>query len=93
LKGLIRVARKFKNINYTDRRLIAELLTSGLNAYDIAERVSVAPASIYRELRRGLTGDFDEAGRLIYDPDIAEATTKINRRRSGREPRQIVGRT
>jgi IS30 family transposase len=85
------MAGKFRRIAYADRCEIAILLTRGVSRYDIADRIGVTPATIYRELRRGISGKRDSAGRLIYDPKYAEETARKNRQLSAKKPREIVG--
>jgi IS30 family transposase len=85
------MGQKFRRITYADRREIAAWLTQGVRIYDIADYIGVTPATIYRELRRGISGKRDSAGRLIYDPKYAEETALKNRQLSARKPREIVG--
>jgi IS30 family transposase len=83
--------RTFKRIEHDDRLNIAAWLTQGVPVYDIAKRLNVTPPTVYREIRRGLSGERDSAGRMIYSPDYAEKTAQRNRRLSARKPRLIVG--
>jgi IS30 family transposase len=83
--------KKFRRITYADRCKIAAWLTQGVSRYDIAARIGVTPSTIYRELRRGINGKRDSAGRLIYDPKYAEETARKNRQLSAKKPREIVG--
>lgn len=87
----INVPRKFHRITYADRCKIAAWLTQGVSRYDIAARIGVTPATIYRELRRGISNERDSDGRLIYDPNYAEDAARKNRQLSARKPRPIVG--
>jgi hypothetical protein len=87
----IDMGQKFRRITYADRLKIAEQLTLGTSRYDIAALVGVAPPTIYRELRSGISGARDAAGRLIYSPDYAEDAAGRNRQLSARKPRPIVG--
>ena len=59
---------------------------------DIAERLGVTTATIYRELKRGETAGEDGAPvldrnrRRAYNPVIAQQTVQANFRRRGRTP-------
>jgi IS30 family transposase len=90
-KEMIKMQRKFHRITYIERRKIAEWLTQGIPRRDIAIRLGVTVPTVYRELRRGISGARDDAGALIYDPRYAEDTARQNRQLSARKPRPIVG--
>jgi IS30 family transposase len=92
-KAVIKTQRKFHRIAYADRCKIAEWLTQGIPRRDIAARLGVTPPTVYRELRRGLSGAKDDDGRLIYDPDYSEAVALGNRQLSARKERPIIGKT
>jgi IS30 family transposase len=67
------------------------MLTREIGVYDIAKKVGVTPQTIYREIRKGLTGERDPNGRLIYNPAHAENAAQQNRKNSARKTRRIIG--
>ena len=84
--------RRYKYITFSDRKQIAELYRSNARPADIAERLGVTTATIYRELKRGETTGADGAPvldrnqRRAYNPVIAQQTVQKNIRRRGRTP-------
>lgn len=84
--------RRHKYITFSDRKLIAELYRSNARPADIAGRLGVTMATIYRELKRGETTEADGAPilgrnqRRAYNPVIAQQTVQENIRRWGRTP-------
>ncbi len=84
--------RRYKYITFADRKQIAELYRSNARPADIAARLDVTTATIYRELKRGETAGEDGAPvldrnkRRAYNPGIAQQTVQENIRRRGRTP-------
>ena len=82
--------RRYKYITFADRKQIAELYRSNVRPADIAERLGVTTATIYRELKRGeIAGEdgapvLDRNQRRAYNPVIAQQTVQENIRRRGR---------
>ena len=72
--------RKYKYLTIADRRAIAEMHQVGTNPREIAEKIGVHPATIYRELARGVSGG--------YDPEQAQRAVKSARARRGRPRRR-----
>ncbi len=70
--------RKYKRINYTDRKKIKGMLDVGCNVEFIAYSIGVNRATIYRELERGgVKKDVLKQHRYdrykdLYDPDTAQ---------------------
>ena len=89
--------RRYKYITFADRKQIAELYRSNARPADIAERLGVTTATIYRELKRGETvGEdgtpvLDRNQRREYNPVIAQQTVQANFRRRGRTPAEEQG--
>lgn len=48
-----RQRKQTKRLSYTDRKEIEQLYSSGARIDEIAVRIGVAAATIYRELKRG----------------------------------------
>ena len=84
------MVRRYRYITFADRKQIAALYQSNTRPADIAERLGVTTATIYRELKRGETaGDdgapvLDRNQRRAYNPVIAQQTVQANFRRRGR---------
>ena len=86
------MARHYKYITFSDRREIAALYQANARPADIAERLGVTTATIYRELKRGETVGEDGAPvldrnrRRAYNPVVAQQKVQASFRRRGRTP-------
>ena len=84
------MVRHYKYITFSDRREIAALYQANARPADIADKIGVSTAAIYRELKRGETVGEDGAPvldrnrRRAYNPVIAQQTVQANFRRRGR---------
>lgn len=84
------MVRKYKYITFSDRKQIAALYQSNARPADIAEKIGVTVAAIYRELKRGETVGEDGAPvldrnqRRAYNPVIAQQTVQASFGRRGR---------
>ena len=84
------MARHYKYITFSDRREISALYQANARPADIADRLGVTTATIYRELKRGET--VGEGGapvinrnqRRAYNPVVAQQRVQENFRRRGR---------
>jgi len=82
--------RRYKYITFQDRKALAAAYERGERAADIAERLGVTTATIYRELKRGESADesgnvvLDRNQRRAYNPVIAQQTVQANFKRRGR---------
>lgn len=72
--------KEYKHITLEDRREIERLYNSGVMPVEIAQRIGVHHATVYRELRQGDTGQIDSNGRIGYSADLAQSKV-YNRRR------------
>ena len=72
------MVRKYKYISFSDRKQIAALYLSNTRPADIAEKIGVSAAAVYRELKRGETAGNDGAPvldrnqRRAYNPVVAQ---------------------
>lgn len=84
--------RRYKYLTFQDGKLIAAWNRSGERPADMAKRLGVTTATIYREFKRGETVGEDGAPvldrnrRRAYNPVIAQQTVQANFRRRGRTP-------
>ena len=92
-----KMARHYKYITFSDRREIAALYQANERPADIAGRLGVTTATIYRELKRGETVGEDGAPvldrnrRRAYNPVIAQQTVQASFRRRGRTQAEEQG--
>lgn len=86
----VKLVRRYKYITFQDRRTLAAAYERGERAADIAERLGVTVATVYRELKRGESTDgsgnliLDRNQRPAYSPVIAQQTVQANFKRRGR---------
>jgi len=64
-----KVARKYKRLNYSDRKAIEAMCKEGKRVTEIAEAMDVHRATIYHELQRG---GADEGRRTQYSAEMAQ---------------------
>ena len=62
------MARKYKRLNYEDRKAIEAMCKQGKRAEEIAEAMDVHRATIYHELKRG---GAENGNRKQYSADMA----------------------
>lgn len=66
------------------RKEIERLYAADKRPSEIADAVGVATATIYRELKRGETGELDEHYRPAYNAEVAERAVRSSMRKRGR---------
>lgn len=81
--------RTYKIIDFEKRKVIEKLYVENWNAQEIAEHLSLSPATIYRELQRGNTGKLDKNGRSGYS--AIKAQENAERLRKNRGKRRSTG--
>lgn len=79
------MAGNYRYITMQDREAIAGWYLNGDRPCDIATRLGVHTATIYNELRRGETGEWDKNQRPAYDPVLAQRVVQENFKRRGRK--------
>ena len=67
------------------RREIERLYAEDMRPSEIARAVGVTTATIYRELKRGETGELDKHFRPAYSAEAAERAVRLSIRNRGRE--------
>lgn len=75
---------KCKNLTYEDRKRIEELRRKNASLRLIAEELGVHLATVYREIKRGNTGEIDDNGEYCYSAALAQANVKESLSRRGR---------
>lgn len=84
------MVRQYRYITFADRKQIAAWYLNNDRVADMAERLGVSTAAVYRELKRGeATGDdgnmiLDRNQRPVYNPVLAQQTVQANFKRRGR---------
>lgn len=64
----------YKYITFDDRKKIEKLYNDGMKITDIAVAVGFSFAAVYRELKRGYTGNYDSNMQPEYNAEIAQVT-------------------
>jgi Transposase and inactivated derivatives, IS30 family len=72
------------SLDLEDRKQIEAYYTAGARVFDIAIHFGFHSATIYEELKRGYTGEYDVNGRPGYSASKAEKTSIANLSRRGR---------
>lgn len=84
LKEGEKVESKYRYLAFADRQLIETMYRGGARALDIAIKLGVHTATIYRELQHGYTGELDQNQRQAYSAEVAERAAQENFKRRGR---------
>lgn len=84
-----------RNLTLGQRREIERMNAEGIRPCEIAQAVGVTAATIYRELKRGDTGQLNRFYRPAYDAEAAERNAQARIRQRGRKKRrdrsEVVG--
>lgn len=78
------MAGKYRYLTFDDRKKIEVWHARGDRPLEIAARLGVHTATIYNELKRGYTGELDEAQCEKYSAERAQKTVQKNFKRRGR---------
>lgn len=78
------MAGKYKFLTLSDRMEIERAYSGGDDAATIAAALESTPSTIYRELRRGYTGETDANGRPAYSAEKAQGALNENVKKRGR---------
>ncbi len=77
-------------LTFEDRKSIEALYAANTSLVEIASKLGVHLATVYREMTRGNTGELDKNGRSGYSADIAQKTVQDSiKRRGHRKPATI----
>lgn len=81
---------KGKWLTQSERQQIEQAYKSGDSIAAIADSLGKCREAIYRELRRGYTGEMDMNGRAGYSADVSQRKAYETKcRRSGRIPAKV----
>lgn len=72
-------------LTFEDRKNIEALYGANTSLVEIASKLGVHLATIYREIARGSTGELDNNGRSGYSAGIAQKTVQDSFKRRGRK--------
>ena len=86
------VRRGAKDLQLFERRRIEQMQRTGHRAEEIAAEIGVCYVTVYRELKRGDTGEMDELGRRVYSAELAQQRAAIARRNKGSKNQENDGR-
>ena len=86
------VRRGAKDLQLFERKRIEQMQSAGHSAEEIAVEIGVCYVTIYRELKRGDTGEMDVLGRRVYDAELAQRKAALARRNKGSKNPENDGR-
>lgn len=78
------MVRQYRYIDFRDREQIAVRYLNGDRVADIAAGLGVTTATVYRELKRGETGELDRNQRRAYSPVLAQQRVQESFKRRGK---------
>ncbi len=76
---------RYRYLTLADREKLEALHLEGQRAQDIADALGVHVATIYKELQRGDTGNFDRNMNREYNAKLAQARLTENLRNRGKK--------
>lgn len=71
--------RYFKKLTFEERKAIEMMYRQNMGAEEIASKLEISAATIYRELQRGNTHITDRNGRSGYSAVLAQNRIEYNR--------------
>ena len=78
------MVRQYRYIDFRDREQIAARYLNGDRVADIAAGLGATTATVYRELKRGETGELDRNQRREYNPVLAQQRVQASFKRRGK---------
>ena len=76
--------KKYKLLTYKDRKKLEEMYLNNERPSDIADKLGVHTATIYKELQQGDTGALDKNLRSEYSAELAQRKTTESLKNRGR---------
>lgn len=83
--------RQYRYMDFRDRERIAVRYLNGDRVADIAAGLGVSTATVYRELKRGETGELDRNQRRAYNTVLAQQRLQESFKRRGKPAADIQG--
>ncbi len=77
------------SLEYEERIYIEDSLGKGKKVVEIAYELNRSVATIYRELQRGFTGEYDWYQNRVYSAELGQKTYKMNKRNCGRKVNKV----
>lgn len=78
------MVRQYRYIDFQDRKTISARYLNGDRVADIAAGLGMTTATVYRELKRGETGELDRNQRREYNPVLAQQRVQASFKRRGK---------
>lgn len=82
--------KKYKLLSYNDRMRLEVMYLNNERPSDIADKLDVHIATVYKELQRGRTGKLDKNLRLEYSANLAQRMITESLRNRGRTETKII---
>lgn len=74
----------YRYMEYADRQKMQAMWEAGSLPKEIAASLGVHLATVYGELKRGETGEYDKNQRRVYDADLAQRRFHESLKRRGK---------
>lgn len=84
---------RYKYLTLADRIRLERLYQNGDRPQDIADAIGVHVATVYKELKRGDTGELDRNMRQGYSAELAQRRLQESFKRRGRRARDAEPET
>lgn len=81
--------KKYKLLSYDDRKQLELMYLNKESPLNIADKIGVHIATVYKELERGNTGNLDKNLRYEYSADVAQRTITKSLKNRGRTLKTI----
>ena len=76
--------RSYKIVTFEERKAIEMMYRGNMSAQEIASKLEISAATVYRELERGNTHIMDKNGRSGYNARLAQQNAERLRKNRGR---------
>ena len=76
--------KHYKKLTFEERKAIEMLYRGNMSAQEIASKLEISAATVYRELERGNTHIMDKNGRSGYSARLAQQKAERLRKNRGR---------
>lgn len=76
--------KKYTLLSYNDRKRLEVMYLNNERPSDIAAKLGVHTATVYKELQRGYTGKFDKNLHLEYSAEVAQRKITESLKNRGR---------